>query len=194
MNEPGRENRGEPDLLKAARQGDAEAFGQLVDLYRDRVYGVAFRIVGNAEDAMDIAQDAFVKAWKSLPRFRGGSAFFTWIYRITVNLSLDHLRRRRPETAGYDDALLHEDGDGAGWAPAAAATPDREAERAEIRARVEKALEDLSPEQRTVFVLREFEGLSYREIAAAMRCRIGTVMSRLHYARQRMRELLGDMT
>lgn len=179
-------------LLTAARAGDSDAFGRLVDRHRDRVYGVAFRIVGNADDAMDIAQEAFVKAWRSLPRFRGGSAFFTWIYRITTNLALDHVRRSRVHTVEYDDAMLAETLPGLSPAPSSNPSPRRETMQAETRQAIEEALAQLTPEHRAVVVLREMEGRSYQEIAQILGCRIGTVMSRLHYARRRMRELLEE--
>ena len=153
------------DLIAAARAGDDEAFGRLVDRYRDRVYGVAYRVVGNAEDAMDIAQEAFVKAWTSLPKFRGRSAFFTWIYRIATNLSLDHLRRNRAASVEYDDELVPDALPGLDPAPSAQPSPRREAMRADTRRAIEQALEKLSPEHRAVLVLRELEGRSYKEIA-----------------------------
>lgn len=180
-------------LVAAARGGDADAFGRLVDRYRDRVYGVAFRIVGNADDAMDIAQEAFVKAWTSLPRFRDRSAFFTWIYRITTNLALDHLRRNRVRPVEYDDGILSEALPGLESAPSANPSPRQETMHAETRRAIEEALAQLTPEHRAVLVLREMEGRSYQEIAQTLGCRIGTVMSRLHYGRRRMRELLEEI-
>lgn len=181
-------------LVEKARRGDEEAFGELVKMYHQQVYGLAYGIVGNADDAKEIAQQAWIKAWSKLSSFKANAGFFTWLYRIASNTSLDFLRRKArhreeaipegmdvPDTAGYERA------------PSENPRPDREAERAEIRDLFGKALKTLSPEHRLALTLREVEGLSYDEIAEVMGCRRGTVMSRLFYARQKVQDSLREL-
>lgn len=181
-------------LVQRARGGDEEAFGELVKTYHQRVYGLAYGLVGNADDARDLAQLTWVRAWSRLGSFKGESGFFTWVYRIASNASLDFLRsraRRREEELleGVDPATDPK----VERAPSETSRPDRETERAEVRRVFEEALGSLSPEHRLALTLREVEGLSYDEIAKAMGCRKGTVMSRLFYARQAMQEKMKDL-
>ena len=154
-----------------------------------------YQMVRNEEDAWDLAQDGFVKAWKSLTHFRGQSSFYTWLYRIMANVSLDWLRRRHVRgDSEFDDTIgLRRIEPGAPTAPKPEMQPlDRIAD-GEIRSRVDSAIEKLSPEHRTVVVLRELEGLDYQEIADAMETSIGTVMSRLFYARKKLQSLLREV-
>lgn len=176
-------------LVERARGGDEEAFAGLVHRHRQRAFAVAYRLVRQREDALDIAQEAFVRAYQSLPSFKGEARFSTWLHRIVVNLALDHLRRQPQREAGeYRDARGLEAA--AVQVVAPAPNPQEAAEAREARRLIQEGLAALPAEQRTALVLREIEGLSYKEIAAAMRCSIGTVMSRLHYARRKMQERL----
>jgi len=177
--------------VERARGGDEEAFGDLVKMYYQRVYGLLYGIVGNADDAREVAQQTWVKAWNKLHTFKQDAEFFTWVYRIASNAGLDFLRQR----ARRREEAFPEGADGYGNAqPELAASersrPDREAERAEINRLFHEALEGLSPEHRLALTLREVDGLSYDEIARIMGSRKGTVMSRLFYARRKMQERL----
>jgi len=181
------------DLVDRARDGDEDAFGELMQMYYERTYSVVFNLLRNIEDARDVTQQAWIKAWKGLARYRGRSEFFTWIYRIATFAGYDFLRKRgrRKEFGVEDDAVFDsmQDVD----APASQTSrPDHELERQELRTAFFAALEQLSPKHKTVLVLREIEGLSYDEIAEATKSRRGTVMSRLYHARQKIQELLQE--
>lgn len=181
-------------LVRAARSGDEEAFGELVKTFHQRVYGVAYGLVNNEDDAKDLAQQTWVKVWNKLGSFKEDAGFFTWVYRITSNTCMDFLRskaRRREEA--LPDTLEPVPDPRVERAPSEVSRPDRETQRAEIRAVFEEALAELSPEHRLALTLREVDGLSYEEIAKVMGCRKGTVMSRIYYARQRMQEKLGEL-
>ncbi|MBI4610165.1 MAG: sigma-70 family RNA polymerase sigma factor [Candidatus Rokubacteria bacterium] len=179
----------ESDLIARCRAGDLAAFEPLVEKYRQRVWRLAYRVLGDREEARDVAQEAFVRAYQSLGEFRGQSAFYTWLFRIVVNLATD---RRRQHTARLR-AFGGEPVAGQGWtrtAPDPGSPPDLEARRAQERERIARALDALPAHHRTIIILCDIEGLSYREIADALGCPIGTVMSRLHNARKRLRSLL----
>lgn len=180
--------------VRQARGGDEAAFGELVKTYHQRVYSLACGMVNNPEDARDLAQQSWVKAWKYLPGYRESAGFFTWLYRIASNTCLDFLRHkaRLGEQALPENLDLISQDDPAP-APSRRSRPDREAERAETRAVFERALATLSPEHRMALTLREVEGLSYEEIAKLMGTRKGTVMSRLFYARRQMQQQLKDV-
>lgn len=183
------------ELVRRARKGEQEAFGQLVNMYHERIYHAIYAVVGHAEDAREIEQQTWVKAWKQLPYFRESSTFYTWVYRIAVNGALDWIRRRArhpedPLPDGGAEALAMSLAE---HPPSLSCRPDREAQQAEFRALFQQALEKLSPEHRMAIVLREVEGLSYEEIAQVMKCRVGTVMSRIFYARRQLQTLLKDV-
>ncbi len=182
------------EWLEQARAGDEEAFGEIVKMYQQRVYSVAYRFVNNAADANDLAQQAWIKAWKKLDTFKGQSGFFTWMYRITSFVCLDFLRKRKRLA---ENELLDEVEPrrkiGTEAAPSTNSRPDREMERAEIQERFNAALEDLTPDHRLALVMREVDGCSYEEIAKAMKCRKGTVMSRIFYARKNLQEAMKDL-
>jgi len=182
-------------LIARCQAGDLSAFNELAVRYRNQVFAIAYNAVRNEEDAWDLAQEAFLKAWRNIGKFRGQSAFFTWIYRITVNLSIDALRRRRIEGGMEfdDDVAPARIEPGAATAPHGEPPPPQRLQNREIQARIDEALEKLSPEHRLVVVLREVEGLSYEEIAESMDCSVGTVMSRLFYARKKLQTLLKDV-
>lgn len=174
---------GETDLIARSAAGDFDAYDQLVGVYEDRVYQVAFRVTGNREDAWDAAQEAFLNAFRSLPRFRGASAFSTWLHRITVNAALDLVRRRPPQPHLPLESVAVSGGD----------EPDDAATRSDVQRRIHRAIASLPVEQRVVVVLRDLQGLSYEEIAAALRIPAGTVRSRLSRGREALRKHLADL-
>jgi len=183
-------------LVRAAQGGDARAFRALVERYQRRVYQLALGMMKDPDDAMDIAQETFVRVHRYLPSFKGDSSFFTWTYRIATNLCLDSARKRgRSERVEMDesDAEIESRMD----PPSAAlAGPQRAALNAELKAKIDEALAALSEKHRAILLLREVEGLSYEELARTLGIRKGTVMSRLFHARLKMqrklREYLGD--
>jgi RNA polymerase sigma-70 factor (ECF subfamily) len=186
----------ELDLVKQCQAGDTEAFDQLVIRYRTRVFAMIYNMVHNEQDAWDLAQESFLKAWRSIRRFRGRSAFYTWIYRIVMNVTIDWLRKKQVKGAGaeFDDAIALKETDPASrTVPKADPLPHQRMERSEIRARIDKAIAQLSPEHRAVILMKEVEDMQYHEIAEALGCSIGTVMSRLFYARKKLQNLLRDL-
>ncbi len=182
-------------LVERCQAGDTEAFNELVTRYRNRAYAMIYNMVRNEQDAWDLAQDGFLKAWKSIGRFRGQSSFFTWLYRILMNVTIDWMRRRQIEgSSEFDDTHgLRDIEPGAVTAPRDEMQPIERLSDKEIRARIDAAISKLSDEHRTVIVLREIEGMEYQEIADSVGCSIGTVMSRLFYARKKLQTLLKDV-
>ena len=183
----------ETGLVKRSQAGDTEAFGRLVTLNRDRVYMIATQMLRNSDDALDIVQETFLRAWKSLARFDGAATFGSWVARIATNASIDLIRRRQahPQTE-IESAPMTIDA-ASRTTPSRPAKPGESIDRAEIRERFEAALGTLSPEHRAVIVLKELEDLSYQEIADSVGCSIGTVMSRLFYARKKLQSQLRDL-
>ncbi len=183
------------ELVKKCQGGDTSAYNELVTRYRGKVYAMIYNMVRNEQDAWDLAQDGFLKAWKSIGHFRGQSAFYTWLYRIMTNVTIDWLRKKQIQgTAEFDDAVeMRNIEPGSATAPKAELLPDEKMEHAEIRKRIDAALEKLSPEHRAVIVMKEIDGLQYNEIAEALECSLGTVMSRLFYARKKLQTLLKDV-
>lgn len=179
------------ELVTAAQQDDQAAFGALVEKYQAMAYSQALRMVGNPDDAADATQDAFLNAWRALPGFQGQSSFSTWLYRLTSNACIDLLRRskRRP-TLSITVADEDEEGPQETDIPDERWSPERELERKETRQTVRSGLSALSPEHREVLALREFEGLSYQEIAQLLELEEGTVKSRIARARLALREFL----
>lgn len=169
----------ERELIAQAQQGDRQAFGELVRCHREGVINVVYRMCGDANLAEDAAQEAFVRAWQHLPRYRPQSPFRNWLYRIATNAALDTLRRER-ETVDVEDIPLANPEAG----------PETQVEAKERGEQVRQAVLALPQASRAVLVLREYESLSYREIAETLSIPIGTVMSRLNYARNRLRESL----
>jgi len=173
-----------------ARRGDADAFESLVHLYEKRVYALALRLCGNPDDAQEAAQEAFLSAWQGLPFFRGESSFATWLYRLTNNACIDLLRRESRHRGAAGPSLDNEDlnldlpdpGEG----------PQEEAERRELRETIEAGLQALSPDHRTVLVLREIHQLSYDEISETLDLDVGTVKSRISRGRRQLRNFLAE--
>lgn len=179
-------------LVRLAQRGDTVAFEELVARHRDKIYARAFSMVRNEDDAGDLSQEAWVKAWQRLKQFQGESSYVTWMTRIVINLCLDHLRKVKRHRAESIEMLEEESGGVERQMPVVQINPTEGLERGEIRQRIDKALGQLSYEHRTVLILHEFEQLEYKEIAKRMQCSIGTVMSRLFYARRRMANLLAS--
>ena len=183
------------ELVARSQAGDTTAFNELVTRYRTRAFSMIYNMVRNEQDAWDLAQDGFLKAWKSIGRFRGQSSFYTWLYRILMNVSIDWLRRKQIEGGTeFDDQIgLRHIAPGATTAPREEMQPAERLSDREIRGRIDAAIAKLSPDHRTAIVMREIDGLEYSEIAEQMGCSIGTVMSRLFYARKKLQTLLKDV-
>lgn len=183
------------DLVARCQRGDAQAFNELVTRYRSRAFAMIYHMVRNEQDAWDLAQDGFLKAWKNIGRFRGQSSFYTWLYRILMNVSIDWLRKKHVESGTeFDDSIgLKNVAPGAATLPHVDLQPAARLSDKEIRGRVDEAVSRLTPEHRAVIVMREMDGLDYQEIANAMECSIGTVMSRLFYARKKLQTMLKDV-
>lgn len=179
-------------LVKAARRGDMGAFEELVARHRDKIYARAISMMRNEEDAMDLSQEAWVKGWQRLKQFQFESSFSTWMTRIVINLCLDQLRRQKRFRAESLETL-EEDGGVERQMPVITVNPTERLERNELRERIDLALAQLSEAHRVVLVMHEFERMEYKEIAKAMECSIGTVMSRLFYARRKMATLLLEL-
>jgi RNA polymerase sigma-70 factor (ECF subfamily) len=186
----------ELDLVRQSQAGQTEAFDELVTRYRTRIFAMIYNMVHNEQDAWDLAQESFVKAWRSIQRFRGRSSFYTWIYRIVMNVTIDWLRKKQVKGAGaeFDDSIQLKEIDPASkTVPKADPLPHTRMERSEIRARIDRAIQQLSPDHRAVILMKEIEEMQYHEIAEALDCSIGTVMSRLFYARKKLQTLLKDL-
>lgn len=189
---PGSADVDERLLIERCRAGDIAAFEPLVEQYRQRVWRLAFQVLRDREEAWDCAQDAFVRAFQSLASFRGQSAFYTWLFRIAMNVATDRLRARSAQARAFGSQPVPAEE----WertAPDHGERPDQAALGAERRLRIRQALDTLPPNARTIIMLSDVEGLSYREIASVLNCPMGTVMSRLHNARKRLRSALGPM-
>jgi RNA polymerase sigma-70 factor (ECF subfamily) len=182
------------ELVERARKGDRDAFRQLVERYQRKIATLALGMLRNREDALDVVQETFTKAFQSLDRFKGDAGFYTWTYRIAVNLCIDHQRReakmplatlepREGGERGADPVTLLVDGGEEG-------DPFQRTRDAEIARGLSAAIAELTPEHRAVILLREVDGLSYEEISRVLDCPKGTVMSRLHYARRQLQERL----
>lgn len=187
------------ELVRRARDGDRSAFRTLVERYQRKIAALALGMLRNREDALDVVQETFTKAYQSLDRFKGDSSFYTWIYRIASNLCIDHQRRDSKLVYVPLDARST-DGETTGEEIPAAALegnepdePFQRARDAEISEGLAKAISELTPEHRAVILLREVDGLSYEEISQVLGCPKGTVMSRLHYARRQLQERLRSL-
>ena len=180
-------------FVNAARHGELEAFEELVFRHRDPIYARAFSMTRNEDDAVDLSQEAWIKGWQRLGQFQGESSFTTWMTRIVINLCLDHLRRQKRHRTDSIEELDDEGGGVERQMPVVTVNPTAGLERAELRKKIDEALDQLSAEHRTVLVLHEFEDLEYKEIAKTVGCSMGTVMSRLFYARRKMAGLLAEM-
>jgi len=183
------------ELVERFKNGDEGAFKQLVLKYQKKVYMIVYAMISNHQDTLEVSQEVFLRVFRHLPAFEGTSSFYTWLYRITVNLCIDYYRRKRIKAYEYDDTLSH----GATQAEedvyplvssASRDTPTGRLLREELGQKIREAMDKLPPKHRLVFVLREEEGLSYEEIADVVGVPVGTVMSRLFHARRKLQERL----
>ena len=185
------------ELVQRTRNGDHAAFRVLFDKYHQRVFAVAVGVVKNPQDARDIVQEAFVRVHRHLGGFQGASSFYTWLYRITMNLSIDlHRRKKGTRQVDYDDGIARGESeldDADNILPSySGSDPSRAQSRKELATRIQAALATLPPYHQQVIVLREVDGLSYEEIAKIMKVPKGTIMSRLFHARRKMQAALAD--
>jgi len=181
-------------LVEECRKGDPSAFDEIVRRYKDRVYNVAYRFLGNREDALDVSQEVFVRAYSSIDSFRGAAQVYTWLYSIAANLARNRLRdgSRMGRDKGISLEALHENTPGLADSHDAQHSPRDSAIASETQALLQACLGELPEHYRLAFVLRTFEDLSYEEIAEVMGCPVGTVKSRLNQARQMLRERLRE--
>jgi len=191
----GDDNQIDLELVAQSQAGDYRAFEDLVKRHRGRVYAMIQNMVKNEADAWDLSQEVFVKVWKALPKFEARAKFSTWLYRVVHNVVYDWMRKRKLKVAGeFDDQLMKDSqiAVGARTAPTQEARPDVALKNEELREKIEAAMSKLSPEHQEIVLLREVQGMDYKEIAEVMEISIGTVMSRLFYARKKLQGLLSD--
>jgi RNA polymerase sigma-70 factor (ECF subfamily) len=183
----------EEALVRKARLGDLEAYDELVRRYQERIYGTIYHMTANHEDANDLAQESFIKAFQALKSFKGGSSFYTWLYRIAVNKTINFLKQRKNRIhMSLNDLDFNTEHDPDLVALISEKTPHREVNLAELQEKLNEAMLKLSEPHRLVVVLHDVQGMAHDEIAKVMDCNIGTVRSRLFYARQQLQALLSD--
>jgi len=192
-----KERERDKELVALAQRGDTDAFRELFDRYHRRAFAVALGVVKNKQDALDIVQDAFIKVHKHIQNFQGTASFYTWLYRIVMNLSIDHVRKaKKGRDLDYDDKVGRDDenvaGDGAILPSMLDANPRKTVLRRELADAIQEALDSLSEDHRAVILLREVEGLSYEEMARVLEVPKGTIMSRLFHARRNMQSALAE--
>ena len=180
-------------LVQRARDGDLPAYDELVQRYQERIYATVYHMTANHEDANDLAQETFIKAYKALKSFKGDSSFYTWIYRIAVNKTINFLKQRRNRThMSLNDVDFNLENDPDMVALVSHNTPYRDARISELQEKLNAALLKLSEVHRMVVVLHDVQGMPHEEIGKIMNCNVGTVRSRLFYARQQLQALLSD--
>jgi RNA polymerase sigma-70 factor (ECF subfamily) len=180
-------------LVKRARHGDLTAYDELVRRYQERIYATVYHMTSNHEDANDLAQEAFIKAFQALKSFKGGSSFYTWVYRIAVNKTINFLKQRKNRAQmSLNDLDFNAEHDPDLVALISDKTPRREVGLTELQEKLNAAMQKLSEPHRLVVTLHDVQGLSHEEIADIMDCNIGTVRSRLFYARQQLQAYLSD--
>jgi RNA polymerase sigma-70 factor (ECF subfamily) len=183
----------EMDLVHLAQRGDLAAYDELIQRYQQRIYATVYHMTSNHEDANDLAQESFIKAFQALKSFKGGSSFYTWLYRIAVNKTINFLKQRKNRThMSLNDLDFNTENNPDLVALISDKTPRRDAGLKELSEKLNAALLKLSESHRLVMVLHDVQGLSHEEVAEVMECNIGTVRSRLFYARQQMQSLLTD--
>jgi len=187
-------NRAEEDaMVRRAQKGDLAAYDELVRRYQQRIYATVYHMTSNHEDANDLAQEAFIKAYQALKTFKGGSSFYTWVYRIAVNKTLNFLKQRKNRTAmSLNDLDFSAENDPDLVALISEKTPRRDAVLSELQQKLNEAMQQLSEPHRMVVTLHDVQGLAHEEIAEIMECNVGTVRSRLFYARQQLQGYLVD--
>jgi RNA polymerase sigma-70 factor (ECF subfamily) len=180
-------NQEETEMISRCQQGDQEALKEIFDKYHKKVYRIAYGVVRQREEALDVVQEVFIKLFRSIKNFKGKSHFYTYLYRMVMNTAIDHKRKAGKQfMSSLDDEGSFEPSD------EAEKGPERILLQKELEERVKLAMDKLPAEQKAALIFRDVEGLSYQEMAEAMGCSIGTVMSRLHYGRKRMQESLKD--
>jgi RNA polymerase sigma-70 factor, ECF subfamily len=182
-------------LVALAQQGDMSAYDALVTRHRGKIYAMIRNMIHQEAEAWDLSQEVFIKAWHALPRFEARARFSTWLYRIAHNAVYDWARKRKIESSGeWNDEIFDREriDSASSTTPSGGESPDETMAHGELRVKIQIALNKLSPEQREVVLLKDVQGLSYKEIAEVMSCTLGTVMSRLFYARQKLQTLLKD--
>jgi len=183
----------EDELVRRARRGELTAYDELVRRYQERIYATIYHMTSNHEDANDLAQEAFIKAFHALKSFKGGSSFYTWVYRIAVNKTINFLKQRKNKAQlSLDDLDFNAEHDPDLVALISDKTPRRDINLAELQEKLNSAMQKLSEPHRLVVTLHDVQGLSHEEIARIMECNIGTVRSRLFYARQQLQAYLSD--
>ena len=174
------------ELVQKCQAGDMGAFQELVSRYHQKIYVVIVGLLRNREDALEVAQETFFRAYRKIKSFQGGSSFYTWLYRIAVNMAIDSQRRQKRNPLDFRetmDGLFEEQNE-------VARDPFSDVHDRELREKLAAAINDLTPEHKAVIILRTVEGLSYKDIGEILGCSEGTVMSRLHYARKKLQEKL----
>ena len=195
---PDRKGEAEQDLelVRRCQRGDETAFGQLVSRYQRKVYTIALSMVKSPDDAMDIAQEAFIKVHRYIGNFQGSSSFYTWLYRIIVNLCIDHMRRSGKFISAEFDERTHDreqdEREVCVLSTDLGNNPSRTIGRKELMEQIQHAIDQLPPYHKAVIVMREIEGKSYAQMAKEMRVSKGTIMSRLHHARHKLQRILKD--
>lgn len=183
----------EETLVRRARRGDLGAYDELVRRFQERIYATLYHMTANHEDANDLAQEAFIKAFQAIKTFKGGSSFYTWVYRIAVNKTINFLKQRKNRAQmSLNDLDFNAEHDPDLVALISEKTPRREASLAELQEKLNAAMQKLSEPHRLAVTLHDVQGLSHEEIADIMECNVGTVRSRLFYARQQLQAELSD--
>lgn len=183
----------EGELVRRAQRGDLHAYDDLIRRYQERIYSTIYHMTSNHEDANDLVQDTFIKAYQALKSFKGGSSFYTWVYRIAVNKTINFLKQRRHRThISLNDLDVNAENDPELVAFVSDKTPRREAGLTELQEKLNEAMQKLSEDHRLVVTLHDVQGVPHEEIAKIMDCNIGTVRSRLFYARQQLQGFLSD--
>jgi RNA polymerase sigma-70 factor (ECF subfamily) len=183
----------EVELVQRARKGDLAAYDQLIQRYQERIYATIYHMTSNHEDANDLVQEAFIKGFQALKSFKGGSSFYTWVYRIAVNKTINFLKQRKNRSQmSLNDLDFNAEHDPDLVALISDKNPRREAGLAELQEKLNEGMQKLSEPHRLVVTLHDVQGLSHEEIAKIMGCNIGTVRSRLFYARQQLQGFLAD--
>lgn len=183
----------ENQLIKEAKKGNVEAFEELIKQSQKRVFNIAYKMMGNYDDANELAQEAFIKAYKSIKKFKGNSLFSTWIYRITTNVCLDELRRRRnKKTISLDEEIKYNDGEIKWQIKDESPGPEKIFGEKEFKRLVNQYIESLPVDYKTVIILRDIQGFTYKEIAEILNSPEGTIKSRINRARKALRDILKD--
>jgi len=180
-------------LVQLAQQGDIKAYDELVHRYQERIYATVYHMTSNHEDANDLVQETFIKAYRALKTFKGDSSFYTWVYRIAVNKTINFLKQRKNRLQmSLDDVDFNAENDPDLVALSSEKTPRRALNLAELQDKLNEAMLKLSEHHRLVVTLHDIQDLSHEEIAAIMDCNVGTVRSRLFYARRQLQAFLSD--